>query len=29
MMMEEHFIKEPPADDGSHDVDLETIKSAY
>jgi malate dehydrogenase (oxaloacetate-decarboxylating) len=29
MMMKEDFIKEPPADDGKHDVDLETIKSAY
>lgn len=29
MMMEKQFIAEPPADDGSHDVDLETIKSAY
>ncbi len=29
MMMEEHFIAEPPEDDGKHDVDLETIKSAY
>ncbi len=28
-MMEEGFIPEPPADDGTHDVDLETIKSAY
>lgn len=29
MMMKENFIEEPPADDGKHDVDLETIKSAY
>jgi len=29
MMMEEQFIAEPPPDDGEHDVDLETIKSAY
>jgi len=29
LMMEKNFISEPPADDGSHDVDLETIKSAY
>ena len=29
MMMKENFIEEPPADDGTHDVDLETIKSAY
>jgi hypothetical protein len=29
MMMEEHFIAEPPPDDGTHDIDLETIKSAY
>jgi malate dehydrogenase (oxaloacetate-decarboxylating) len=29
MMMEEHFIAEPPPDDGKLDVDLETIKSAY
>jgi malate dehydrogenase (oxaloacetate-decarboxylating) len=30
MMMEEHFIAEPPPDDeDQHDVDLETIKSAY
>jgi malate dehydrogenase (oxaloacetate-decarboxylating) len=29
MMMQENFIEEPPADDGQHDVDLETIKSAY
>jgi malate dehydrogenase (oxaloacetate-decarboxylating) len=29
MMMKENFIQEPPADDGAHDVDLETIKSAY
>jgi malate dehydrogenase (oxaloacetate-decarboxylating) len=29
MMMEEHFILEPPPDDGGVDVDLETIKSAY
>lgn len=28
-MMEEGFIPEPPPDDGMHDVDLETIKSAY
>lgn len=28
-MMEDGFIPEPPADDGTHDVDLETIKSAY
>ncbi len=28
-MMEEGFIAEPPPDEGSHDVDLETIKSAY
>jgi malate dehydrogenase (oxaloacetate-decarboxylating) len=29
LMMEKNFILEPPADDGGHDVDLETIKSAY
>jgi malate dehydrogenase (oxaloacetate-decarboxylating) len=29
MMMEKKFIAEPPPDDGEHDVDLETIKSAY
>ena len=29
MMMKENFIAEPPADDGHHDIDLETIKSAY
>jgi hypothetical protein len=29
MMMEEHFIAEPPPDEGEHDIDLETIKSAY
>lgn len=29
MMMKENFIPEPPPDDGEHDVDLETIKSAY
>jgi malate dehydrogenase (oxaloacetate-decarboxylating) len=29
MMMEEQFIAEPPPDDVQHDVDLETIKSAY
>jgi malate dehydrogenase (oxaloacetate-decarboxylating) len=29
MMMQENFIEEPPVDDGKHDVDLETIKSAY
>ncbi len=29
MMMKENFISEPPTDDGRHDVDLETIKSAY
>jgi malate dehydrogenase (oxaloacetate-decarboxylating) len=29
MMMKENFIAEPPADDGQHDIDLETIKSAY
>ena len=29
MMMEEHFIAEPPLDDDTHDIDLETIKSAY
>lgn len=28
-MMEEGFIPEPPPDLGSHDVDIETIKSAY
>jgi malate dehydrogenase (oxaloacetate-decarboxylating) len=28
-MMEEGFIAEPPPDEDSHDVDLETIKSAY
>jgi malate dehydrogenase (oxaloacetate-decarboxylating) len=28
-MMEDGFIPEPPPDEGSHDVDLETIKSAY
>lgn len=28
-MMEEGFIAEPPPDDEAHDVDLETIKSAY
>lgn len=28
-MMQEGFIAEPPADDEKHDVDLETIKSAY
>ncbi|HEX8992663.1 MAG TPA: NAD-dependent malic enzyme, partial [Anaerolineales bacterium] len=29
MMMKEHFINEPPAEEGGHDVDLETIRSAY
>jgi malate dehydrogenase (oxaloacetate-decarboxylating) len=29
MMMEEHFIAEPPSDEGETHVDLETIKSAY
>ncbi len=29
MMMKEDFIAEPPTDDGKHDIDLETIKSAY
>lgn len=29
LMMEENFIAEPPPDDGEHDIDLETIKSAY
>jgi malate dehydrogenase (oxaloacetate-decarboxylating) len=29
MMMEEHFIAEPPPDEDKHDIDLETIKSAY
>src|SRR5512139_1563268 len=29
MMMEEHFIAEPPPDEDQHDIDLETIKSAY
>ncbi len=29
MMMKENFIEEPPQDDGKHDIDLETIKSAY
>ena len=29
MMMKENFIAEAPPDDGQHDVDLETIKSAY
>jgi malate dehydrogenase (oxaloacetate-decarboxylating) len=29
MMMEEHFIADPPEDDAQHDIDLETIKSAY
>ncbi|MBI2332910.1 MAG: NADP-dependent malic enzyme, partial [Chloroflexi bacterium] len=29
MMMEEHFIAEPPPDEDAHDIDLETIKSAY
>jgi malate dehydrogenase (oxaloacetate-decarboxylating) len=29
MMMEKGFIPEPPPDKGEHDVDLETIKSAY
>jgi malate dehydrogenase (oxaloacetate-decarboxylating) len=29
MMMEEHFIAEPPPDDNTQDIDLETIKSAY
>lgn len=28
-MMAEGFIAEPPPDDGTHDIDLETIKSAY
>ncbi len=28
-MMKEGFIPEPPPDDGQHDIDLETIKSAY
>jgi malate dehydrogenase (oxaloacetate-decarboxylating) len=28
-MMEEGFIAEPPLDETSHDVDLDTIKSAY
>ena len=28
-MMDEGFIAEPPEDDGKHEVDLETIKSAY
>lgn len=28
-MMEEGFIAEPPADDNPHDIDIETIKSAY
>jgi malate dehydrogenase (oxaloacetate-decarboxylating) len=29
MMMDEHFIAEPPPDEDQHDIDLETIKSAY
>lgn len=29
MMMEKNFILEPPPDKGAHNVDLETIKSAY
>ena len=29
MMMEEHFIAEPPPDEDQQDIDLETIKSAY
>src|SRR5512143_100312 len=29
MMMDKEFIQEPPADEGKHDIDLETIKSAY
>jgi len=29
MMMEKNFILEPPPDLGEHDVDIETIKSAY
>jgi malate dehydrogenase (oxaloacetate-decarboxylating) len=29
MMMEKNFILEPPPDLGKHDVDIETIKSAY
>ena len=29
MMMKENFIAEPPADGGEHEIDLETIKSAY
>jgi malate dehydrogenase (oxaloacetate-decarboxylating) len=29
MMMEEHFIAEPPPDEGEDQIDLETIKSAY
>jgi malate dehydrogenase (oxaloacetate-decarboxylating) len=28
-MMQDGFIPEPPPDEGKHDVDLETIKSAY
>ncbi len=29
MMMEKNFIPEPPPDNGEHDIDLETIRSAY
>ena len=29
VMMEEHFIAEPPPDEGEASIDLETIKSAY
>ena len=29
MMMETHFIAGLPPNEGSHDADLETIKSAY
>jgi hypothetical protein len=29
MMMEENFIPAPPPDEDQHDIDLETIKSAY
>jgi len=29
MMMEEHFIAEPPPDEGEDQIDLKTIKSAY
>jgi malate dehydrogenase (oxaloacetate-decarboxylating) len=29
MMMEENFIAAPPPDEDPHDIDLETIKSAY